>query len=549
MNTRAMWLVLPAVGLVIGAGCGGPPPEPPAIRAPISVAKPAKVPGKEKAPTAPIAPGRESKLARDEGAAPKGKSATVAAAVSDATKLGDAGELPRARLAHVRPISLADAVKNEPTQPEIKTPWRPSSFMADPLSLVRDPARPSAGEVGGTRLAIREVRGTPLANGQANGTQTASGPSAAPRMASEPSVGPFSPNASSGSTLTVHRFNPMPSDTAQKPIAERPRAAPRPIEEAPSPTEMRAESERIDLALPDRTPELMAVCQRAEALNRHGFELAQRGAIFSARMEYMQSLETIAEALDAQHATHIHQRMLVAGFKAIDEADDFTSHHILAGGELDVAEIVRAHQTTILKREPKQDWSAKGAMGRYLTYAQEQLAAAAGDVPQASAALFGLGKVYSVPPAAHGPPDSTGGAKAVVFHQAALMVDGKNFMAANELGVLLVRFGRLPEARAALLHSLSISPQPVVWQNLAEVHQAMAEYELAAKARQSAEMAANRMGRAGALAAYDVQWVDPATFVRAKPIDADPIKAAPAPAPAAESKSVAGSVLWGTARK
>jgi hypothetical protein len=129
------------------------------------------------------------------------------------------------------------------------------------------------------------------------------------------------------------------------------------------------------------------------------------------------------------------------------------------------------------------------------------------------------------------------------------MVDGKNFMAANELGVLLVRFGRLPEARAALLHSLSISPQPVVWQNLAEVHQAMAEYDLAAKARQSAEIAATRMGREGTLAAYDVQWVDPATFVRAKPIDADPIKAPPTQVPATESKSVAGSVLWGAGRK
>jgi hypothetical protein len=97
---------------------------------------------------------------------------------------------------------------------------------------------------------------------------------------------------------------------------------------------------------------------------------------------------------------------------------------------------------------------------------------------------------------------------------------------------------------------LSISPQPVVWQNLAAVHQAIGERDLAAKARQSAEVAANQMSRSGsALSAYDVQWVDPATFARDKPIDADPIKAMPTPAAPVESKSVAGSVLFGASSK
>jgi tetratricopeptide (TPR) repeat protein len=170
-------------------------------------------------------------------------------------------------------------------------------------------------------------------------------------------------------------------------------------------------------------------------------------------------------------------------------------------------------------------------MGRYLTYAQEQLAGAVGDIPQGSAALFGLGKVYSVPAAAHGPKDLTGGAKAVTFYQAALMVDGRNFMAANELGVALVQFGRLPEARAAFLHALSISSQPVVWQNLASLHQIMGENKLAEQARQSATLAANQGGKGvPALSTFDVHWVDPATFVHSMPLDSDPIKPAPATA-------------------
>ena len=533
MNNRAMWLILPSVGLVFAAGCGGPPPEPPAVRAPISVAKPAKVPSTEKKPLASIATSRDAKPSLGDGQAPRGKTTDVAITGTGTAAHGVAGEFPRVRLAHVRPIPMTETADS-------KTPTGPTAFMVDPLSLIRDPARLCSGGTSAPKPELSE----------ATRVRVASEPDSEPQVASRPSVALDPPNASSSSTLTIHGNAATLSDAPQRPVAARPKLVAQPIAEAHSPpAEIRVESERIDRAQPDRTPQLMAVCQRAEALNRHGFELAQRGAIFSARLEYMQSLEMIAEALDAQRATHAHQRMLAAGFKAIEEADDFTSHNILSGGELNVAEIVRSHQTTVLKDELKQDYSAMGAMGRYLTYAQEQLATAVGDVPQASAALFGLGKVYSVPPAAHGPPDATGGAKAVVFHQAALMVDGRNFMAANELGVLLVRFGRLPEARAALLHSLSISPQPVVWQNLAEVHQAMAEYDLAAKARQSAEIATNRMGRDGTLAAYDVQWVDPATFVRAKPIDADPIKATPTPTPATESKSVAGSVLWGAARK
>jgi tetratricopeptide (TPR) repeat protein len=316
-----------------------------------------------------------------------------------------------------------------------------------------------------------------------------------------------------------------------------------------------AESERIELGRPDRTPELLAICKRAEGINRHGYEMAQRGAIFSARQDYMQSLQTVAEALDAQRATHSHQRMLAAAFRALDEADDFAAIDIRAGAQINISSIAASHQTPIVKEDSHDDWSAQAAMGRYLTYAQEQLAGAVGDIPQASAALFGLGKVYSVPAAAHGPKDLTGGAKAVAFYQAALMVDRRNFMAANELGVALVQFGRLPEARAAFLHSLSLSSQPVVWQNLASIHQIMGENKLAEQARQSATAAANQAGKgAPALTTFDVQWVDPATFVHSAPLEADPIKATPTAAqqpaqPQPQHKSIADVLPWSSSSR
>ena len=90
-----------------------------------------------------------------------------------------------------------------------------------------------------------------------------------------------------------------------------------------------------------------------------------------------------------------------------------------------------------------------------------------------------------------------------------------------------MRFGRLPEARAALLHSLAISPQPTTWRNLAAVHRALGQNQLAAAAGHEAQLLAMRQQQAGTVvggSANQVHWVDPATFARSSslPIDASP---------------------------
>ncbi len=164
----------------------------------------------------------------------------------------------------------------------------------------------------------------------------------------------------------------------------------------------------------------------------------------------------------------------------------------------------------------------------YLSYAQEQLAAAGEDQPVASLSLHGLGKICTVPPEMHGPPEQIAEAKAVVYHQAALMVEPKNFMAANELGVLLAHFGRLPEARSALEHAIAVSGGPTEWQNLAAVCDRMNDPAKAAEARQQSLVAVNKLQGAGFGTAgmkYPIQWLDPASFATTNSMVAD---AAPA---------------------
>ena len=266
-----------------------------------------------------------------------------------------------------------------------------------------------------------------------------------------------------------------------------------------------------------RSPAIDAVARQADAQTAHGFELAQRGAIYSARAEFVAALHTIAAALDSASGGNSHERMLTAGLQALDEADDFAAHGASASSDGDVARIVAGHQTPVLKDAPLSGISCTAAMSRYLTFAQEQLAGCTAGIPAGSAALYGLGKIYRVPESMHGPADPTHGAKAVALYQAALLVDSRNYRAANELGVLLAKFGRLPEARAALLHSIAVSPQPTTWQNLSAVHQTLGERDLASEPLKRRCSAAARLNQPTARGPVDPSQCNGSTRPRSPP--------------------------------
>jgi tetratricopeptide (TPR) repeat protein len=159
-----------------------------------------------------------------------------------------------------------------------------------------------------------------------------------------------------------------------------------------------------------------------------------------------------------------------------------------------------------------------------LAYAQEQLSAAGGDQPVASLALLGLGKICTAPAEMHGPREQIAEAKAVVYHQAALMVEPKNFMAANELGVLLAHFGKLNEARAVLQQAVAMSGGPAEWQNLAAVCDRMGDTAKATEARQQGLLAKDRLQKSGypnAGAKYPIEWLDPTSFAGTNSMVAD----------------------------
>jgi tetratricopeptide (TPR) repeat protein len=255
---------------------------------------------------------------------------------------------------------------------------------------------------------------------------------------------------------------------------------------------------------------MQAVADQARAMSERADRMAQKGMLFSARNELVQSLALVAQALDVQRGTSTHAAALAAGLTALAEAEDFRTAPG-RGGMIDVAEIARGHQTQLVQAS---GLSPVVAQQQYYSFAQEQLTWAVAGEPAASRALFTLGKIQLAMAGEQADQQSLHAPRAMVLYQAALATDSGNYLAANELGVLLARFGQLQDARRALLHSVSIQPHAAGWHNLAIVHQRLGESELARLAENERRLLGQKS--AGSPAG-GIEWVDPRTFAAQSP--------------------------------
>ena len=300
--------------------------------------------------------------------------------------------------------------------------------------------------------------------------------------------------------------------------AEKPIAAASPLPEATasrwSPTRPQS----------GRSEQLEQIAQQADRQTRHAFELAGRGAVFAARAECLAALRLLAEGLDAEQNTSLHVRALAAAVTAIERVGRLLPRQSQFEAEIDVAALVATHVTPVLKTQAETA-SPLAARKCYLSFAQEQLAVAAGGEVAGSMTLRALGKLHDALARKKGPSPPAPEAKAVVFFQAALLVNRNNFMAANDLGVLLARAGDYHNARPALEYSVAVYPASTSWHNLAVVYRQLDQVAAAdraqrqAAARQRLELARRTTAPAGH---PDVRWLDRQSFARtaANPSDA-----------------------------
>ncbi|HVT30660.1 MAG TPA: hypothetical protein VHE81_21810 [Lacipirellulaceae bacterium] len=264
------------------------------------------------------------------------------------------------------------------------------------------------------------------------------------------------------------------------------------------------------LAYPQTTAEITA--QLLPAVQR-GYNLAERGAFFAARTEFIQVLRRVAQAKDAGSHSEEHSKELAAGLRALDEADDFVPKGAQLEAEMNVRVVASSHRTPVLRDHAK-DVTPQEAVALYHRYAQEQLAHAAAGEQAGSMALYGLGKIYARLAERHDDDvEYTRGA--MTMYSAALGACPNNNLAANELGVLLCRAGHPAEAVREFERAIDLSPSATAYHNLAVAQQKLGlAGQGAANEQESQRLAALDRSRGELSRRAGIHWVSPAEMAR-----------------------------------
>ncbi len=266
-----------------------------------------------------------------------------------------------------------------------------------------------------------------------------------------------------------------------------------------------------------RSEALENIARQADQQIYHGFDLANRQAYFAARSEFVAALRLVAQGLDAQEHSSVHSQSLAAGLTALKEAQDFMPADARTRGRARSAgHRGRASHAGVKGCSTRPTPGAGGGDGRIRPSPSSSW-------PRRRAARWparwplwpwktarGLGRPER--PGLQAPEP-----KAVAFFQAALLVYPQNYIAANELGVLLARNGDYAHARRMLEHSVSVGRTALGLRNLASVYRRLGQPQLAELAgRQAAGLAAaeaaHRDYRGSPTAA--VRWVEPEVLAR-----------------------------------
>ena len=244
-----------------------------------------------------------------------------------------------------------------------------------------------------------------------------------------------------------------------------------------------------------------------------GFELVQRRANYSARARFVEALTIVARSLDEQTYSTTHVAALERGLKAYEEAEDFFPSATRPDRMVNLAAVLGGHETTLLEGVDPDRLSHRVCVREYMAFAEHELLTAVGSDPEASQALYGLGRLEAVDQTSTTESQRVRAHRVLMLYQTALKVNKQNYSAANELGVLLARAGQLEEAESALKHCISVSQEPTAYVNLASVYRRMGRMGEAANATQSAQVAKNRSAGPTYIASRpSVEWVDNGTF-------------------------------------
>ena len=324
------------------------------------------------------------------------------------------------------------------------------------------------------------------------------------------------------------QVNPIPrSQVERRPIPPPGRVMSPESHEAPAQVNNLARPQRSTTPIPPRVEShavrppqdsptrMQPLGHRAANHVNYGFALAARGAVFSAEAEFIQALALIAESRDDATATRHHTRALEAGLVAVDEANDFVPDDAQLRPELNVSMIIAGHRTPVIRGLPREALEACTAIRvqqEYYSFAQDSLLQAVGHHSVASQAFYALARLQNALCKGPGGKRRASGPRSLLLHRLALITDGKNYKAANEIGVLLTRYGMLAEARRVLIHSVSLSERPQTLYNLSVVLERLGDRQAADELRSRSKDLNHGASLPASEIARNVYWTKPEEF-------------------------------------
>lgn len=197
----------------------------------------------------------------------------------------------------------------------------------------------------------------------------------------------------------------------------------------------------------------------------YAFDLAQRGAPYTAEAEFRAVLGLCALEMDAREGGTARRESLRQGLVALQEADQFGGDQVDWRDAADVRSLAVGHTTPVLVGAQRPVDSIQAVQAYYL-FAEQRLNAACQGLPGASLAYYGLGRTIVLP----GTRIAHASGKAALFQRVALGIAPQNVLAANELGVLLAQHGQLQDAERIFQQCVATDASPQTWRNLAVVY-------------------------------------------------------------------------------
>ncbi|MEY4565761.1 MAG: hypothetical protein RLY14_731 [Planctomycetota bacterium] len=208
--------------------------------------------------------------------------------------------------------------------------------------------------------------------------------------------------------------------------------------------------------------------------------MLRRGAIYSARQTCWQALEELCRVLDLHRPEGKRVEALRRAMVAMREEEDFYRYSSLQNSRPDlISNLSWSHETPVIREWLKQQATSATsqdaqqispliAAQHYRSYAREQLIAACDHHPWAADLLYALGKTLEKQAWEDSSRSALIQQHAEIIYQAALETNPKQFLAATQLGYVLLQLDRPQEARDILVYSVNGLPTTAGYQNLRE---------------------------------------------------------------------------------